>query len=300
MQPTTEDPPAGSSGWAGPTYAPPIPAATVKKGRPWLVSLVSMLTMLVLIAALGNQWVSDAITRHFASNGNADEFARALNVYAWRFSPRGGHDFGRSWISSICLVVVVLVLTLLLVAAICRGTGSFFQAFFGAWTVVIVATLLGQYARAAVLDTKLYLGSGSADKTNAIFFSALSPGALQVLAGLGFGVVVGLAAGLTAVLSRRTDVVAPAVPPGYGAPPFGQPPDPYATAVLPGPIASPSPWGGPSDADSDRNTTATTQLPHADWQRGAPDPSSDVQHTTELPRSPAPDDDPDGPRHLSD
>jgi hypothetical protein len=325
MQPTNDEPAAGTSGWAGPTYAPPIPSATVKKGRPWLVAIVSTLTLLVLIAAIGNQWVIDAIARHFGSNDNGSEFARTVNTYSWRFSPRGGHDFARYWISSICLVVVVLVLTFLLVAAICRGPGSFVQSFFGAWAVVVVATLLAVYVRDAVLDTKVYLGSVSSGKVNAIFFSPVSPGTLQVLAGLAFGFVVGLAAGLTAVLSRRTEVVAPAVPPGYGAPAFGQPGDPYGAAAVPGPIASPSPWGGSGEREADNrpgddqrtqampvvdapnrdtdgeNTEATTQLPRADGQRSTSEPPSDGQHTTELPRSTTPDeDDPEGPRHLSD
>jgi hypothetical protein len=326
MQPTTEEPPAGTSGWAGPTYAPPAAATTVRKGRPWLIAIVSTLTLLVLIAAIGNQWVTDKIADHVGGESFSDRFLSGLTTYSWRFSPRGGHDVDRLWLASVVMIAAVLVLTLLLVAAICRGNGAFGQAFLGAWAVVVVATLLAVYLRSAVVDSRRLMGRSVGTKAESIFYSPLSPNTSHIIAALCFGFVVGLVAGLTAVLSRRTDVVAPPVPPGYGAPAFGPPRDPHSAAAVPGPIASPSPWDDAGDRDTDdraddvqhtaampvvddpsrdstpdRSGEATTQLPRAGWQRGPePDPSSDAQHTTELPRSTAPDDDPDGPRHRND
>jgi hypothetical protein len=323
MQPTTdESSSAAPGGWAGPPYAPAIPAATVKRARPWLVALASTLTLLVLILAVGNQWVTDKIQEHIGTDSFGERFIRGLTTYSWRFSPRGGHDVDRLWLASLALVVTAIVLTLLLVAAICRGTGGFGQAFLGAWMVVVVATILAVYVRAAIVDTRGLFGPSVAGaKVDSIFYSPLSPNSSHVLAALAFGLVVGLVAGLTAVLSRTTDVVAPAVPAGYGAPAFGAPADQpgpsYYSQPVPGPIASPSPWSGSDDTsarDGDRapdDEQQTKALPALDHPSAAPTsdataptseatPAADTEHTTQLPRSSAPDDDgPDGPRHLS-
>jgi hypothetical protein len=343
MQPTSDQPdrsqppqypPAASpysdaapapAGWSGPAYAPPVPAATVKKARPWRVAIVAFLTLLVLIAGLGNQWVTDSVAKHVVGSSFIDNAARAMTSYQWRFSPQGGSDVGHVWLASLGLVAAALVLTLLLTAAVCRGNGGFGQAFIGAWLAVVGASMVAGYVRAVVIDAHKLIGPNAGTKANVVFFSGLSPGALLLAAALGFGLIVGLVAGLTAVLSRHTEVITAPIPPGYGAPAFappgfGAPSDQPYGAGVPGPIASPSPWGRsdeppadqpretgtdgaqhtavlpPVDAPAGESTTeSTTEMPRRSW----PSDSSDGEHTTQLPRSSATGDDTDGPRHAT-
>jgi hypothetical protein len=293
-----EPPRTDSAPWAGPAFAPAVPAATVKKGRPWLVAIVSFLTLLVLIAGLGNQWVTDAIFKHVSGRSFIDGATRAVTTYQWRFSPRGNRDIGHIWLGSLCLVATALVLTLLIVALVCRGPGGFGQAFVGAWMAVFTATQLGTYVRAAVIDANQLIGSSAGSKANVIFFSSLSPNAAQIAAGLGFGFVVGLVAGITAVLGRHNEVISPGVPPGYGAPAFG------AGPPVPGPIASPSPWSTSDEASNTQTGTSEPQhtavLPSIDEPTRASSTQPDNEHTTQLPRTDPSEDDNEGPRHLSE
>lgn len=330
-------PPDTGSSWGGsPGYQQSGPTTTVKRGRPWLVAIVSFITLLVLIGALGNQWVTDHIAKDVVGSSFTDNVKRAALTYQWRFSPRGGSDFAHFWLASLCLVGTALVLTFLFVAVICRGKGGFWQGFFGAWFAVVLATIAGAYERAAVIDAHRFLGtSSSGNKANVIFFSSLSPNSFTIAAGLGFGILVGLAAGLTALISRQTEVLAaPVIATGYPpAPPDSTyAPEPAYTPV-PGPVAAPSPWGGGEEttaiprsgqpygqpvaderadeaatADESRDEPAaasdapqeTAVLPSVDEPTREP-ARDETQQTTELPRSGddgAPDDD-SGPRHSS-
>ncbi len=334
MQPTNDDPqrseptagwlPSDTGAWAAPN--PTVPGATVTKARPWLTAIVSFVILLILIAALGNQWVTDSIARHANAGTFGDHMAHSVNVYAWRFSPPSGGDVAHAWVANLANVGAVLILTLLLVPVVCRGKGGFWQSFFAAWFTVVVATLLGSYVRAAIFDQSAFPGYAGQGKADDILFSSISPGPATAFAGLAFGLVVGLAAGITAVVSRRTEVIAAPVTPTFGAPwtRDDDPDRPWQPAPLPGPTASPSPWSG-SDTDRTPDTSSATEttptdsggehtavLPAADqpaqgqgWAAQRSEQSSDdvagdeTQATTQFPRSTAPTDDAEqGPRHL--
>jgi hypothetical protein len=307
MQPTNEQPQqspyAGASGSSYPTSAP---LTTVKSGRPWLVAIVAYVTLLVLIAAVGNQWITDAIDRHALHvRSFADNAARAATTYQWRFSPRGGKDVDHVWLANIALVVVALVLTFLLVAIVCRGKGGFGQVFVGSWLVVVVATLLATYVRTAVIDQQ-YFGNSGLSKANSVVF-AYSAGPSTLAAGLGVGFIV--AVGAPAQGAEWAD--------GPAREPWSAPP-----TTVPGPIASPSPWADGAeqpasgrDRGSAERAQHTSVLPVVDGpahdEESASESSepprgeygattqSDGEQTTELPRA-EPDPGPESPRHGSD
>jgi hypothetical protein len=304
MQPTNDEyrseptggwqPPSWSA--PAPPYAPPPATASITKARPWRIAIVSFATLFVLIATLGNQWVVDAIVRHTNASTFGDNVVLSVRTYQWRFNaPRGG-DFGHFWLGSLALVGAALVVTLLLVAVVTRGPGGFWQSFFGAWMAVVVATMLAVYVRDLVLDTRALTGAVGVSRTNAIFFSGFAPGPTQFAASLGFGLIVALVAGLTAVLSRRTEVVAASAMPGaaaaqpaFGAPfPMGEAPAeadrPWTAppaAPVPGPTGSPSPWASTSSpwSSSANEPSGGTPTP-ADSEPPAPDTG---EHTAVLP-----------------
>jgi hypothetical protein len=160
MQPTYDESSNSDTGsWApSPGYAPAPAVDTVSKARPWPTALWAFATLLVLIAAAGNQWVVDSVARHSNGTTLGDRLAHLVNVYGWRFNPIGGHDFARTWVAGLAAVGTTLVLTLLLVAVVARGYGRFWQTFISVWCVVVAATLVGGYVRAAVVDVNQYGG----------------------------------------------------------------------------------------------------------------------------------------------
>jgi hypothetical protein len=300
MQPTNEEPRGSDAysawqppSWSSPGYPPPPRAATVTTARPWWIASSAFLTLLVLIAAFGNQWVTDAINRHTSTQRFGDNLVNSVRTYQWRFNPPKGGDVGRFWVGSLVLVGTALILTLLLVAVVCRGRGGFWQSFFAAWLSVVFATLVAAYVRGAVIDTnQLGLPPELSSKPNAIFFSPASPGPYTIAAGVGFGFLVGLIAGLTAVLSRRTEEVAAAETStfGTGFPMAGQPgEEPGTSRPVPGPTSSPSPWSSdPRQSGSYGGEPyageRTQMLPNVGRQRGAGEGGA----TTQLPRTAAP------------
>jgi hypothetical protein len=301
MQPTNEEPRGSDTyrdwqppSWSSPGYPPPPPAATITTARPWLIAISAFLTLLVLIAAFGNQWVTDAINRHTNTQRFGDNLVNSVRTYQWRFNPPKGGDFGRFWVGSLVLVGTALILTLLLVAIVSRGRGGFWQSFFGAWLSVVFATLVAAYVRDAVIDTnQLGLPPPLNSKPNAIFFSPASPGPYAIAAGVGFGFVVGPIAGLTAVLTRRTEVVAAPETSTFDAPyPMARQPseEPRTSGPVPGPTSGPSPGssGAPhpgSYGSEPYGGERTRMLPNVGHQRSGREGGA----TTQLPRTAAAD-----------
>ena len=277
-------PPPGTGSWSPSRGAEPV-GVPVRAARPWRVASAAFLTLLALIAALGNQGVTNSIAHHATGRTFRDNIARSVTTYQWRVRPRGGHDFAREWVSSLALVGTALVLTLLLVAVVARGKGGFWQAFIGTWMSVVVATLLGTYVAALVVDESK-LGLPAASKANSVFFSPVFPASYALAAGLGVGFVVALVAGVTALASRRTKVLTAPAPSG-GGPEYdrggvGQP----APAYFPGGTGSSaapawsesSPWGASGDAGPSASSGGQQFAPQPDERRDDP-----VQHTAVLP-----------------
>lgn len=257
MQPTGQPMPPGS-------YPPydPNSQTTVRSSRPWRIATAAFLTLLALIAALGNQRVSNAVVDR-GGQSFFDNAVRSLLTYQWRFAP-AKHDIGRAWAGSLALVVSALVLTFFLVAIVTRARGGFWQTFIATWMVVLTATLLATYVRALVVKERDLTGLRT-PKANSIFFSQLSPNAYQVAVGLGFGFVVGLVAAIVAVLTRRkTDVVR--APDGQSFPP---------------PLAYPAPVGYDPNAQAQQPRAAQPVAPSMDKDRDGTDDR--VQRTTVIP-----------------
>jgi hypothetical protein len=292
----TEDP---FGTWAHPSYEPAAPGPMVTRGRPWIVALTAFLTLLVLIAALGNQWVTDSINRHANGDTFIDHIVTAITTYQWRFSPRGGHDVARVWASQFALIGTVLVLTFLLVGTVCRGKGGFAQAFFASWMTVLAGTLIGGYVKAAVIDRSLLLRTPRLDTGNAIFFSPLSPGTSEIVGGLEFGFCVAVVAGVAAVMARRREPIAgPAAAPGaayaapyqapdqppYAAPEhYGQAQQDQAGQPVPAPVPAASPWSYDDRSGTETQHEHTAVLPPVEQPRGEGG-GHGTEATTQLPR----------------
>ena len=183
-----------------------VRAPVVRKGRPGVIVVIALVVELVAICALANQ----VVTKHllnFAANHH-DRFAghlvAAFTTYQWRFTAQPG-DRANEPLAHACLVLTVLVLTALLVLAVCRGPVTFGRAFFGTWMAVIVSTLVGQVVFDLVSPPPYPHG-----------FSALAgalftgPNAAGFVAGLMLGFVTAVFAAIFAVATRR--IVRPPAP----------------------------------------------------------------------------------------
>ena len=320
MQPSSHQQMSGHPGY-GPDGAPvrpprtgPEPGAVIvlTRARPWRVAAAALLTLLVLVAALSNQWVADRITAD-ATDGRSflDNLGHALITYAWRTAPPA-HDQTHLWAASWAFLGTALLLTLLLVAAVARGDGGFGQAFLGSWSAVVAATTVACLVRALVADSAASGGTRPGDP-NAVFVAPLTVRPTDLVGALGYGFLVALVAGLTAVLSRRRQLfrAPPAVtaPVEEAAPWPDRPPAPEPapaweaegrrpddTAVLPpvGPRrgAGPDRWVGPDD-DRPTGRWPAPERGGGEPTERRPAPERDAGEPTE--RRPAPERDDDGP-----
>src|SRR5579875_3378612 len=269
MQQNSDESPQTNTGrWPAPQsgfFAAQQPVATVTRARPWLTALIAFISMLVIVAAAGNQWVTDAVGRHTQADTLGNNLAQLVYSYAWRFNAPHGSDIDHFWVAGLAAAGTVLVLTLLLVAIVARGFGRFWQTLFATWFVVVVATEVAAYVRAAIIDESKLLPAGEG-KAQAVLFSSYSPGAREVLAGLVAGLIVGLIAGITAVASRH-DVELPAdtTAPEPLTGPWRQE-EPYQTP--PPATTNPSPWTGeqrtPEASDQPHNTAVLPNVPPAE------------------------------------
>jgi hypothetical protein len=255
-----------SSTGAPPTETAPA-AAGPAKARTGLIVLAAIVTEVVLIAAGANQWVSDRLARaHLTSDPVLSGTRYSVLTYSWRFTPLKRdpeHFYAGSW----TLVGTTIVLSALLIAAVVRGPVTFDRAFFGAWMAVPVATMLGGYARAFVLDVP---AQNAETRVSRALFGALAPGSTVFIAGLALGLVVAIVVAIVAMTTRRRPMAPAAGPAGYpeageggpGSAPwqdryYGPPPQTYGGAAGAGQPQETSPY--PSMRKDDAGST--TRLP---------------------------------------
>jgi hypothetical protein len=211
--------------------------------RPGVVALAAVLTELVIIGAVGNQWVAKRAVE-WVINEHKSAFVRdlksALIVYNWRFAPQSG-DTDHIWLSQVTLVVVTFVLTAAFVAVMVRGPATFGRMFLTTWCAALGAALLATYVRALVNDQPLFPGS----RVEKAVFGPLSPTAISVFASIVLALLAGLvAAAVGTALSKRTTPAPAAQEP---APFFPEQPQPYHPPEPPPPY-NPIPRPGPGSS----------------------------------------------------
>jgi hypothetical protein len=259
--------------------------------------------MLILIGAIGNP----PVTRSLIDNADLESFSgrlrASLSTFSWHLTDLGS-DFGHLYLANVLMDVAIVLLVFAFVVVVASGTGSFWRTFLGTWIAVIAASVIGGYVRSSVVDEK-FADPTLHSKPEAIFFSAASPGATLVFAGLVFGVFVAIVAGVVAIATRRDEVVTADRPYAPYAPPVAESESPAQTPqtaqtgqtsrepwsappAAHGPVANPSPWSTESsepetEADNGHEDDAdrTTQLPAVD--PSARNPNEGDDHTRQLP-----------------
>jgi hypothetical protein len=288
----SQEPPPGRA--PSPDYPDAEPARRAPRiGRPGIIVLAAVLTEIVLVGALANQWMSEKIIRNSVNHGQSVRLAEASWLtYTWRGSPRHGQT--DLWWSEILLLLTLFVLSALLVWAVVRGPVTFVRAFIGTWMAVIVATLLGAFVR-GLIDPNNKAALPGANRLVRGAFGPSGPGQPAFWGSVLLGLVVGLITALIAIATRRRPGAAvPAGPPQFAD--YGPPPPAAAATGMPpwqdqhyGPPAPQStPPEGVAPAREGRGEddagARTTQLPTLEQGEPGRGPDSGAEQTTQLPR----------------
>jgi hypothetical protein len=221
------------------------PAEPVRRARPepprthvGTVVLATVLTELVLIGGLANQWMSERAGTWILNERSelVANLKAMLIVFNWRFAPQSG-DTGHVWLGQVVLVAGTLLLSAVFVAIIVRGPATFGRILVTCWLATIGATIFATYPRALITDQPFTRGSRAAKA----LFGNLSPNVINVLAAIVLGLVAGLVAATVATrFGRDRDAdsdapvaasEAPYVPPEQPPPffPETRPPRPSPT-----------------------------------------------------------------------
>jgi hypothetical protein len=178
----------------------PEPVST----RPGLVVLWALLAELVVIAAIGNQWVTRRLVQAYINERSTfvSDVKASLITYNWRFGPQDG-DANHVWLSQVLLIATTLVLTAAFVSVIVRGPSSFGRILLSCWLSVWIATIVGGYARGLTLRT-----TGSRLQQG-LFSNNVGPNTIVVFSGLLLGLLVGLVAAAMAVLQQNRAALGP-------------------------------------------------------------------------------------------
>ena len=208
--------------------------------RPGVLALAAVLTELVVIGAIGNQWIAKHEIQ-WILNENKSAFVRdmksALFVFNWRFAPESG-DTDHTWLSQLTLIVVTCLLTAAFIGVAVRGPATFGRMFLTSWLAATGAALIATYVRALVKDQPLLPGG----RVQHAIFGPLSPSTLSVFADIVLALVAGLVAAFVGnMVSRRVPASAPPpTEPALAEPAYVPPeqPPPFNPMPKPGPGVS--------------------------------------------------------------
>jgi hypothetical protein len=236
------------------TSEPALDTPEPRPTRPGLVALVAVLAELVVIAALGNQWITPKIFRAVINERSlfVSDLKASLSAFNWRFLPPED-DHAHVWLGQVLLIGTTVALTAVFVTVVVRGPASFGRVFLTCLLAVTVATVVGAYVRGFTNES---IGTSDPRLQRALF-SSVGPNTITLFAGITLGIVVGL---VTAWVTRALRDGDDATPVGVAAtaspepahvdpeqpPPFF--PDPPRTRPSPTASRFPRP---PDDEDLD-------------------------------------------------
>ena len=213
---------------AAPGAAAPKQPAQLGTGRTLWIVLAAVLTELVLIGGLANQWISNKIGNLIGTTNLWDEVKESWLTYTWRLTPRSNQT--HLWASELALVLITLALTGLLVFVLVRGPVTFWRAFFGSWLAVLAATLVAAFVRGLIAP----LPGATAGRFSRALYGPFGPSQFAVVGAAMLGLIAAAVAGIVTVTTRSSagDGAAPGQeqyrapeqpPPYYGEHPSGAP-----------------------------------------------------------------------------
>lgn len=278
------------------------PPKRLYRGRPGLIVLTTIITELVVIAAVGNQWVTKSLRDYLAQHAGLADYTvggvKAALTYFWRFAPANG-EATKLWGAQFGAIGTLLVLSGLLTWVVSRGSVTFGRIWVSVAAVVTASAPLSIVVRNAIVLPNAPAPGQSRFGEAVYTYPDFGP---VLVAGLSLGVVAGLFAALVAVITRKPVVLnaAPAEPGepaplnAYGVPTPGYEPPPWQ-AYQPNDFPQyDEPTGGLPTAvvaaELAENDALTAELPIADESQNDLEPAqppSDPVEVSDIDQHPA-------------
>ncbi len=205
----------------------------MRRSRSFLIAFVAAVIELLIIAASGNQWVTNRVAENATGAAIGNVLARAAVGFPWRFNPQTDRE--RIWAAQLIGIGTLIVLLFLFVLVLtARSSRSFFGNVIGIWGSTTVAALLAAGLRQWIAFPTLYPNGRDAQGYGRLANAFVDgPSSTVAQFALASGLVTGVIAAAVGSLTSRPvepEVVAPApdrAPSVWSpetAPPWGEAP----------------------------------------------------------------------------
>jgi hypothetical protein len=219
------------------------------RGRPGVIVLTALLVEIVVIAGIGNQWVSKQLQNYLSDHPGAADYTRgavqAALTFHWRFAPANGQST-HVWAAQLAAIGTLLLLSGLLIWVVSRGSVTFGRIWVAVGAIVAALTPIAVMVGNAIIVPNAP-GPGQSRLGQAVYgYTGYGP---AIVGGLVLGVVTGLLCGLLAVITRRSVPLPAPVDPAVAVAPLNA----YG---VPTPGYEPPPWQAPEAAFGEGAPTA--------------------------------------------
>ena len=127
----------------------------MRRSRSFLIAFVAAIVELVIVAASGNQWVTNRVAENATGTALGNVLAHDAVGFPWRFNPQTDRE--RTWAAQLigigALIVLLFVFVLVLTA---RSSRSYWGNLIGIWGSTTLAGLLAAGLRQWIAFPTLY------------------------------------------------------------------------------------------------------------------------------------------------
>ncbi len=166
------------------------------------IALFAILAELVVIAATGNQGVTNFVNDNMAKSPLGDQFLQSVPSYPWRITPKSGSGGSTILVSQYAAIATLLVLTFVLVLIVVRGAGGFSGPFFATILVVLGSSIVAHMVANVVAFDQI--GRAEHSGLGRVGYSLFNSNDGQtIMFALMCGVVVAVVTGIVGLVIRR-------------------------------------------------------------------------------------------------
>src|SRR5258706_12109115 len=132
-------------------------------------SFTGTVTAAVLVAAFGNQWVSDWIGKQFTSDNALSWFMHQLTTPSWSLSFSGSDTELRTVVAKDLKAVLTVALVYVLLVAFRKTFPEGFAGFILGWSTLIFAAAVAAFASAFVFPDATVLAALTAAAVASVY-----------------------------------------------------------------------------------------------------------------------------------
>jgi len=132
-------------------------------------SFTGTVTAGVLVAAFGNQWVSDWVTKHVTGDNVLSWLVGQLTAPSWSVSFSGSNDELRKVVASDVRALLTVVFVYVLLVSFRKTFPEGFAGFVLGWSTLIFSSALAAFAAAFVAPGETVLGALNATAPASVY-----------------------------------------------------------------------------------------------------------------------------------